>query len=265
MKKCKLAGVPELFCAPINYALQQKKFAAHQIALDFIEYGEGTGAMCRDLSLKKIDMAITLTEGIIKYQQHDPSVHIISQYVDTPLLWGIYVQKNSDFTSVHDLKNCRFAVSRLGSGSHLMATVLGTQQQWDINEMHFLPVGDINALGKNLVENKADVFLWEILTTSRYVEQYQLRLLSTIKTPWPCFQIAATDEISQDTALINAMCDVLFSAAHELNKNSDLAVSIIKQYYHLSQDQIIPWLKTVKWTEQKTVNPNLKNLVSTFL
>lgn len=253
MKIIKIAGVPEHFNVPWKYALEHNVFIKAGLQIEFLEYGNGTAAMCEDLSSQKIDMAIVLTEGVIKYQQIAPSIKIISQFVDTPLNWGIHIGKDSSIKTIAELQHARFAVSRLGSGSHLMACVLAKNQGWDLKPKQFIVVGGITALGQSILEKKADVFLWEVLTTKPFLEQYQLKLLTTLPTPWPCFQIAVSGKFSQQVDLINTICNSIFSVNHEFNTNPNLAATAIKKFYHLPDADISSWLKTVKWTESLTL------------
>lgn len=265
MQPIKIAGVPEHFNTPWKYALDHDLFAKTGLQIEFLEYGNGTAAMCEDLSSQKIDMAIVLTEGVIKYQQIDPSIKIISQFVDTPLNWGIHIGKDSLIKSIDELQHARFAVSRLGSGSHLMACVLANNRGWNLKPEQFIVVGGIEALGQSILEKKADVFLWEVLTTKPFLDRYQLKLLATLPTPWPCFQIAVSGKFSQQVELINRICECIFSVNREFNANPTLAATAIKKFYHLPEADILSWLKTVKWTETLTPPDDLISQVKSCL
>ena len=249
MDLIRIAGVPEHFNAPWKYAIQQGLFEKAGLNVQFIEYSTGTGAMCQDLSSNKLDMAVVLTDGIQLYQQQDPSLKIIATYVETPLLWGIHI-KDSNIKSIADLKTKTFAISRFGSGSHTMVKLLAEQQDWDITNIQFLEVGGIDNLGEALLQNKADVFLWEVFTTKPYLKQYQLRLLDTLPTPWPCFQLVATETMAKNKDLMKTLCQTLFSVCKHFNKDSTFATEVIQQFYGLAPTDIQSWLKTVRWSEK---------------
>lgn len=252
MKTIKIAGVPEHFNAPWKYALENNLFTAAGLQIEFIEYSTGTGAMCQDLSLEKIDLAVVLTEGIIKHQQADTAVKIISQFIDTPLNWGIYTAKDSAFNTIFDLENARFAISRLGSGSHLMVKILAKNQGWNIDKKQFIKVGGIELLGESILNKKADAFLWEVLTTKPFLDQFQLQQIGILPTPWPCFQIAAAATFAKQTTVIETICKIIFGVNQQLNADPTLAATVINKYYNLPQIEILPWLKTVRWTETMT-------------
>jgi len=253
MKTINIAGVPEHFNAPWKYAVSEGLFEKAGIKLNFIEYDTGTGAMCRDLSNGTLDMAIVLTEGILNHQQQDPSLKIISTYVDTPLIWGIHV-KDPTLTSTDQLENKRFAISRFGSGSHLMVKLLAQKHHWDFSKIKFLESGNIDNLCSALSENKADVFLWEVFTTKPYLAHHQLRLLDTLPTPWPCFQIVATSAIAKQKELMNTLCNVIFSVCSQFNADHTFAASVIQKFYSLNLNDIQAWLSTVRWSERRHIS-----------
>lgn len=250
MKPLKIAGVPEHFNAPWRYAVREQLF---NFPVEFIEYPTGTGAMCQALSDGKVDVAIVLTEGILKHQEQNPSLKIIATYVETPLTWGIHITRQSAITDVSELKDKTFAISRHGSGSHLIVKLLAQNYGWDFDAMNFLAVGDIHQLGQALQEKIADVFLWEVFTTKPYLETHQLKLLDTLPTPWPCFQIVTAAEFYQNTTLINNLCDTIFSICQRFNQDHDFALNTIQEFYPLNSDDLKVWLQTVKWAEQKHV------------
>jgi len=249
MKILRVGGVPEHFNTPWKYAIENQLFKQVNIEIDFIEYGDGTGALCRDLSSGTLDMAIVLTEGIVKYQKQDPSLKIISTYIESPLNWGIHVSLESNISSVKDLKEKTFAISRFGSGSHLMVKLLAEQYGWNFSELRFLDVGGIDNLGKALLDRKADAFLWEIFTTKPYLEKYHLRLLDNLLTPWPCFQLAARNEIYNDKDLIKKIFDVIFPVCHKFNSDHSFALENIQQHYPLNEKDLKKWIQTVHWSD----------------
>ncbi len=59
------------------------------------DYYGGTGAMCKALRAKEIDLAVILTEGIITDIIGGNKSKIIQTFVKSPLIWGIHVAKDS--------------------------------------------------------------------------------------------------------------------------------------------------------------------------
>ena len=137
MVHLKIGGVPEHFNYPWYLTLKNKEYSQHNINLRWKDFPGGTGDMCQALRSGEVDIAVVLTEGIIKDITDGNPSKILQTYVTTPLIWGIHVSVNSNFTTISDLQNKRIAISRLGSGSHLMAIVNAYNQGWDLNTLDF--------------------------------------------------------------------------------------------------------------------------------
>ena len=161
-----VGGVPEHFNLPWKKAIEEKRFAAHSIDISWQDYHGGTGAKTKALREGELDFAILLTEGIIADIHRGNPSKIVQFYVKSPLRWGIHVGAQSTFKSVDDLENTRAAISRFGSGSHLMAYVNADNHNWDLAEQkfemvknldggrEFLTKGDaIISFGKSLPQN----------------------------------------------------------------------------------------------------------------
>ena len=105
-------------------------FEAEGIELEFIEFRDGTGAMTQALRDKEIDMALLLAEGCVADLLNGNPSRMVKIFVESPLVWGIHVAGDSDLHSVEQIRGCRYAISRLGSGSHLMAIVDASLRGW---------------------------------------------------------------------------------------------------------------------------------------
>ena len=66
MKTIKIAGVPEHFNLPWHLCIENNEFKNEQINFQWIDVPEGTGKMCEMLRSQETDLAIILTEGIVK-------------------------------------------------------------------------------------------------------------------------------------------------------------------------------------------------------
>ena len=131
MKKFQIGGVPEHFNLPWYLTLSAKEYTKEGINLRWKDYPSGTGAMCKALREKEIDMAVILTEGIVRDIIKGNDCKIVQVFVKSPLIWGIHVAESSDYENIEDLKGKTAAISRYGSGSHLMAYVNAENQNWD--------------------------------------------------------------------------------------------------------------------------------------
>lgn len=133
MKKFVIGGVPEHFNLPWYIALRDKDFQKEGINLRWKDFPGGTGQMARALREKEIDIAVILTEGIVRDIINGSDTSIVQVFVKSPLLWGIHVAANSNYDEIADLKGTNAAISRYGSGSHLMAYVNAENHDWDLD------------------------------------------------------------------------------------------------------------------------------------
>ena len=195
MVDLKIGGVPEHFNYPWYLTLKNKEYQKHGINLRWKDYHGGTGEMCNALRTGETDIAIILTEGIIKDIIDGNPSKILQTYVTTPLIWGIHVSEKSTIQEISELENKRIAISRYGSGSHLMAIVNAYNQGWNLEQLHFVVVETLEGGIEALQNNKADYFMWEHFTTKPYVDQGVFRRIGNCPTPWPCFVIAVRNEV----------------------------------------------------------------------
>jgi ABC-type nitrate/sulfonate/bicarbonate transport system substrate-binding protein len=137
MKTIKIAGVPEHFNLPWHLAIENGDFEKAGIDLQWIDVPEGTGKMCQMLREGETDIAVILTEGIIKDIVAGNPSKIVQMYVESPLIWGIHVASNSNYKSLADVQNTKVAISRYGSGSQLMAYVNAQNQGWKTTDLQY--------------------------------------------------------------------------------------------------------------------------------
>ena len=131
MIEIKIGGVPEHFNLGWYLTLKNGAYKNEGINLRWKDYPGGTGEMCKALKNKEIDLAVVLTEGIIKDIIEGNAVKIIQTFVQSPLIWGIHVANNSPYKNIEDLKGTKAAISRYGSGSHLMAYINAQNNKWE--------------------------------------------------------------------------------------------------------------------------------------
>jgi sulfonate transport system substrate-binding protein len=263
----RIGGVPEHFNLPWRLAIEQGDFKNIGLDLHWSDMTGGTGQMIRGLETGSIDIAVLLTEGVTKSILQGLDAKILTIYVVSPLHWGIHVPFNSTIQTENDLKNQTFAISREGSGSHLMAYVMADQQKWNSNDLKFNVVGDIYGGLWSLKNNEAQAFLWEKYTTRPHVKQEKCRYIGEVVTPWPCFVIAARTEILEQHAdLLKEMCSIVntkaFSVKNDLNTAEELSWR-----YSLEKSEAMQWLSETDWNYEnkpdlasfeKTVNYLLK-------
>ena len=260
MTTIKIAGVPEHFNLPWHLAIDNKAFEKQNINLQWTDIPEGTGKMCQMLRSGETDIAVILTEGIIKDINAGNPSKIVQTYVETPLIWGIHVGANSDYKTIDDLKNTKAAISRLGSGSQLMAYVNADNQGWDTNNLQFEIVNTIDGAVEALTNGTADYFMWERFMTKPLVDKGIFRKVADCPTPWPCFVIAVRDEVLMNQP--EAIQTILQIINHTtLNfKTIPNIDQLLAEKYHQKQDDIQEWLALTEWSQQN-VDENLLNNV----
>ena len=97
MKLINIGGVPEHFNLAWYLTLKNGEYKEEGINLRWKDYFGGTGAMNKGLREGEIDMAVILTEGIIKDIIEGNPSKIVQTFVQSPLIWGIHVAHNSAY------------------------------------------------------------------------------------------------------------------------------------------------------------------------
>ncbi|MCH2033586.1 MAG: substrate-binding domain-containing protein [Tenacibaculum sp.] len=257
MLNLKVGGVPEHFNYPWYITLKNKEYTKKGINLRWQDFPGGTGAMCKALREGDIDIAIVLTEGIIKDIIDGNPSKIIQTYVKSPLIWGIHVGAKSRFKSIDDLENATVAISRFGSGSHLMAIVNAYNNGWDITKLKFKVVKNLQGGIDALTNGDADYFMWEHFTTKPYVDEGTFRRLGDCPTPWPCFVVAIRDEVlEKHPEEIKTVLDIINNCTSDFKEieNIDKTLSI---RYEQQLEDIQEWLSITEWNDGKPITKNL--------
>lgn len=262
MKNVNIIGVPEHFNLPWHLAMEDGAFEDRGISLDWTDVPEGTGKMCQLLETGEADMAIILTEGIIKsISQGNPS-KIVQEFVSSPLLWGIHVAADSERTSIASLQRDKVAISRMGSGSHLMAYVNAQNQGWDTEKLQFEIVDNLDGAVKNLTEGSNAYFMWEHFTTKPLVDNGPFKRLGDCPTPWPCFVIAATDSFLKDNrGILGHILDIINTYTLEFREIPSIDRTLSNRYGQQLQD-IQEWLGKTTWGQEQMAPKTLEDIQS---
>jgi len=266
LSQFQVGGVPEHFNLPWKKAIEENRFEKQGISISWQDYHGGTGAMTKALRSGDLDIAILLTEGIIADIHRGNPSKIIQFYVKSPLRWGIHVGAKSKFTSVNDLENSRAAISRFGSGSHLMAYVNADNYKWDLAKQKFEVVKNLDGGRAYLADGKADYFLWEKFTTKPFVDNGEFRIIGECPTPWPSFVVAVREElllthnaeIEQILKIVNESCSQV--------KTSDNTVKEIAERYQLKEEDVAVWFNETEWAyngdlDSETINKVQERLI----
>jgi ABC-type nitrate/sulfonate/bicarbonate transport system substrate-binding protein len=250
MKHIKIVGVPEHFNLPWLLAIKDKSFERAGIDLKWTDVPEGTGKMCQMLRDGSADIAVILTEGIVKDIVGGNPSKIVQVYVESPLIWGIHVSANSEYQTIADLENTKVAISRYGSGSQLMAYVNAQNQGWKTDNLEFEVVNTIDGAVEALTNEKADYFMWERFMTKPLVDKGVFRRVADCPTPWPCFVIAVRNELlEQQPNTIVKILDVINSATVTFKEIPSID-SVLATKYHQKIEDIQEWLRLTEWSQK---------------
>jgi ABC-type nitrate/sulfonate/bicarbonate transport system substrate-binding protein len=265
MKRFKIGGVPEHFNLPWKLAIEERKLVDLGVELHWSDMTGGTGQMVKGLQTGTLDIAVLLTEGIAKSILQGLNAKIVSVFVTTPLRWGIHVPYHSDIQTVKQLENQTFAISREGSGSHLMTYVRAKQEGWNLKDLKFNVVGDVYGGLWALENNQAQAFLWEKYTTFPFTEQKKCRYIDEVVTPWPCFVIAVRSELLEENeALLKTVFERVHQEAKALKENPN-AAEIIAWRYNLKLEQTTSWLSETDWNyDNSLMKDSIENVVNTL-
>ncbi len=243
----RVGGVPEHFNLPWQLAAEAKAFATLGIDVAYSDYPAGTGAMTAALRDGALDLALVLTEGAVLDILKGSDNCLIKVYVESPLTWGIHVAAHSKIETAEQTEGARIAISRYGSGSHLIAVVDALERGFDLESVSFVLVENLDGARKALADDKADVFLWERHMTQPLVTSGEFRRVGERMVPWPAFVVSARREfVAANAAAVKTVLDAVYGFAKQLKERPD-AAALISSRYHLADTDAQHWLAGVTW------------------
>ncbi|WP_147676900.1 substrate-binding domain-containing protein [Algibacter pacificus] len=251
MKKVTIGGVPEHFNLAWYLTLKNGEYKDQNINLRWEDYYGGTGAMCKALRNSEIDIAVILTEGIVKDIIDGNPSKIVQTFVKTPLNWGVHVAQNSTYQTVEDLKGTKAAISRYGSGSHLMAYINAQNNNWDLEkDLDFEVIKNLDGAVEGLTNGTADYFLWEKFTTKPLVDRGVFRRIDNCPSPWPCFVIAVREDfIKNNEAELKTILEIINNTTSEFKDIPSIDKTIANRYEQQLND-VQDWLSITEWSQE---------------
>lgn len=251
MKSLRVAGVPEHFNLPWHLADEEGAFESAGINLQWIDVPEGTGKMCQMLREDETDMAVILTEGIIKDICDGNPSSIVQTYVESPLSWGIHVGSQSNLKNSNELENATVAISRKGSGSHLMAIVHAQSKGWDTNKMSFEIINNLDGAVSKLPQDANLYFMWERFMTKPLVDKGIFKHLGDFPTPWPCFVIAVRSSfLAENKAAVKHVLSTINRFTQEFKSIPSIDRTLANRYEQ-QLDDIRIWLRQTTWSQKQ--------------
>jgi ABC-type nitrate/sulfonate/bicarbonate transport system substrate-binding protein len=200
----------------------------------------------------EIDAALLLTEAAVAAVA-EGGFKIASLYTESPLIWGIHVPAVSSLRTLDDLRGARYAISRLGSGSHLMAFVHARAAGWVPEALELVVVGNLTGAIEAFATDKADVFFWEKFMTKPLVDAGRFRRIGEFIAPWPAFVVCVADAVKDDRRrAIGRLLDAVLARAQALAVRPD-APALVGARYSLDPYDVAEWLEATRWPRQSGI------------
>lgn len=246
-KKLRVGGVPEHFNLPWRLAIDNDAFAETGATVTYTDYPAGTGELTRALRDNELDVALVLTEGAVADILRHNSNRLVKVYVTSPLVWGIHVAATSDIRRIAEIRGKRIAISRYGSGSHLIAIVDAAERHWPTDDMEFVVVNNLDGARKALANGSAEIFLWERHMTQPLVDAGEFRRVGQREVPWPAFVVSVRRRIlNTHNQQIRSVLDIVARYANNLRRRRT-APSLIADTYGIRLADAEKWLGGVRW------------------
>ncbi|KAJ9108805.1 hypothetical protein QFC21_000125 [Naganishia friedmannii] len=236
---------------------------------ELVECPGGTGDMQAKLKAGEIDVCIALTDSLIAgIANGQTSYKLIGRYISTPLRWAVITGKDSKYKEFNDLKGTKLGISRLGSGSQVMASVMSLQQGWGPEDQPSFEVkGSFKPLRDSVNSGETSVFLWEWFTTKPYADSGEVRFIGSVYTPWPCWMLAASPSADeQEVKHFLAALGEYTTSFDSKDKRETENVAYVAKTFNQQESDVKEWLSTVAWyhdlakVESKVVMDTLQTL-----
>lgn len=253
MKKLTVAGVPEHFNLPWHLAIDQGIFQELGVDLRWQDFSDGTGAMMRAAANQEVDIALVLTEGAIAHITQNQSTRMVGTWVESPLVWGVHSGPHTK-KGPHYPHDGRVAISRYGSGSHLMPLVHAHQASYD-QPLQFVEIGNLPSALQAFEEDRVDTFYWERTMTVPQVQAGQLVLDGDFQAPWPAFvgvRAGGPEEANDD-----AWATVLLAMGAFMPKllaDPEAFLAQVSQKYDLPAEETQTWFERTAWAPKLDVD-----------
>lgn len=208
---------------------------------------------------KEIDVGIGLTEGWIVGLSKTTDVakpyHIVGEFTQSPLTWAISTGgMRADIQYAEELKGLKCAISRFGSGSHIMASVLAQHHGWiqcpGLAPFDFVECGPFDRLREAVGSGAADFVMWEHFTSKKYYVTSELKKVGEIQTPWNAWHIAVAGE-KADPRVAEHLLPALAKGIKKFEDSKPEAVDFIARHMPYAREDATAWYETVKFAGPK--------------
>ncbi|GAA5941312.1 substrate-binding domain-containing protein [Sporobolomyces koalae] len=252
--KLRVGYVREHFSSPLL------QLAAKDESIELVECPSGTGQVMSRIKANEIDVAIALTESLLAgIAKKTAEFKLVGTYVTSPLQWAVIVGKDSKYEKLEDLKGEKIGISRIGSGSQVMASVMALNEGWVDSEGKVSPI-DFEVLDtfKNLRDGvnsgKAAAFMWEKFTTRPYLDE--VRFIGVVPTPWHSWAVVASPTTLSSTSPLLAVLERFLSNLTESIRTFDASearanesVQFVQTTFGYPEEDVRAWFDQVSYPQ----------------
>ncbi|MFM7310811.1 MAG: hypothetical protein ACKOZY_09395, partial [Flavobacteriales bacterium] len=232
---------------PWTLAAERDIFSSESIELVWTMYAGGTGAMTAALERDELDVAILLTEGFLAAAAQGLRSKIVKVSIDTPLIWGIYTGQDSTQHDVRFDHAPRIAISRHGSGSHIMPMIHAHRMGIQLEHNPWVVVNSLRGAVDSLTANASDYFYWERFMTRPHVLSSELRKLGEFAAPWSSFLIIATERALKEKGdTILQLLKIMNEECIRFKQENSSVVQIAKRF-DMSLPEARTWIHDTQW------------------
>ncbi|KAJ2083328.1 hypothetical protein H4R24_000888 [Coemansia sp. RSA 988] len=224
--------------------------------------------MVKRLIEGELDVAICVTEGLVAGigNNKEAGLRLFGTFVESALPWAVSVAQDSHYSTLDDLAfGAIFGISRMGSGSEVMARYASSAYEWKAPRFEVL--GDINELVRGVQEKRVDAFLWERTTMQRHYDRNEVRYLGTVRPPWPAFSFGAREQFIQDNSQLLCKFKEAVGCAVEtfMELQEEQRVAFVCERLGYSEEDVKKWVAYVRFSKDMVVDQKRVEKVSAAL
>ncbi|GAA5832820.1 hypothetical protein JCM11251_005776 [Rhodosporidiobolus azoricus] len=250
--KLRVAYVPEHFASPLL------QLAAQDSSIELVPCPSGTGQIMSAIKDDKIDVAIALTESLIAgIAKKTAEFKLVGTYVTSPLNWAVVVGKDSKYQKLEDLRGGKMGISRIGSGSQVMASYMGLRENWldkdgKVEPIQFEILDNFKNLRDGVNDGRAAAFMWEWFTTKPYLNE--VRFIGSVPTPWHSWALVATPSTTSPSSPLLPILDSFLTNLTTSIQSFDAGTArettskeFIKGHFGYPEEDVKAWLEQVSY------------------
>ncbi|KAI9618428.1 hypothetical protein H4Q26_012248 [Puccinia striiformis f. sp. tritici PST-130] len=263
--KLRVGYVPEHFSAPLLQLIENDKELAEWIEL--VPNPSGTGQMITALKDRSIHLAVALTESLIAgIILGKGDYKLIGTYVTSPLNWAVITGANTKYKSITDLKGQKMGISRPGSGSQVMASVMALQQGWTNSTdsaTEFVVKDSFKNLRDSVNDGSTAAFMWEWFTTKPYQDSGEVKFIVAASPESVAPELLAPPKLK---IFLDKLDESINKFGTELGIRSVENVKYIQEKFDQREEDVKEWMKGVSYPKktheisQKTLEETVKDL-----